>query len=78
MWDAADLTSALLERTGAHIGAGNIDAVAYAPDGDHLAVGMRAAHVAILGTALPLVVGMLLVGALFPGKMYPHGFAAGV
>ena len=40
-------------------------------------IGGQALIVAIVGTAMPLVVGMLLVAALFPGKLYPDGFAAG-
>ena len=40
-------------------------------------IGGKALVVAIIGTAAPLVVGMLLVAAFFPGQMYPDGFAAG-
>ena len=40
-------------------------------------VGGRAFVVAILGTLLPLVFGMLLTDAFFPGTLYPDGFAAG-
>jgi len=40
-------------------------------------VGMRALVVAIIGTACPLVTGMALTEAFFPGKIYPDGFAAG-
>ena len=40
-------------------------------------IGGQALIVAIVGTAMPLVVGMLLVAALFPGQLYPDGFAAG-
>ena len=40
-------------------------------------IGGKAFVVAIIGTAAPMVMGMLLVAALFPGKLYPEGFAAG-
>ncbi len=40
-------------------------------------VGLRALIVAIIGTAFPLVTGMLLTEAFFPGRLYPDGFAAG-
>ena len=41
-------------------------------------VGLRALGVAILGTALPLIFGMVLVGACFgTDYYYPDGFAAG-
>ena len=40
-------------------------------------IGGKALIVAIIGTAAPLIVGMLLVAAFFPGQMYPDGFAAG-
>ena len=40
-------------------------------------IGGKAFIVAIIGTAAPMVMGMLLVAALFPGKLYPEGFAAG-
>jgi len=41
-------------------------------------VGTRALCVAVLGTALPLIFGMVLVGAFFGAdRYYPDGFAAG-
>ena len=40
-------------------------------------IGGRALIVAIIGTAMPMVMGMLFVAALSPGKLYPEGFAAG-
>ena len=40
-------------------------------------IGGKAFIVAIIGTAMPMVMGMLFVAALFPGKLYPEGFAAG-
>jgi len=40
-------------------------------------IGGKALIVAIVGTAMPMIVGMMLVAALFPGKLYPDGFAAG-
>jgi len=40
-------------------------------------VGFKALIVAIIGTAGPLLAGIALVEAFFPGKAYPDGFAAG-
>ena len=40
-------------------------------------IGLKALVVAIFGTLLPLLVGMVCVGALFNGDYYPSGFAAG-
>eukprot|EP00316_Scyphosphaera_apsteinii_P000295 CAMPEP_0119320298 /NCGR_PEP_ID=MMETSP1333-20130426/52113_1 /TAXON_ID=418940 /ORGANISM="Scyphosphaera apsteinii, Strain RCC1455" /LENGTH=1000 /DNA_ID=CAMNT_0007326993 /DNA_START=77 /DNA_END=3079 /DNA_ORIENTATION=+ len=40
-------------------------------------IGGRALIVAIIGTATPMIIGMLLVAGLYPGNLYPGGFAAG-
>jgi len=56
----------LIMESGMHI---NFDKVAQ--------VGGRALIVAIIGTAFPLLCGMLLTTLFFPGKLYPDGFAAG-
>ena len=40
-------------------------------------IGRKAFVIAVFGTALPLISGMILVGLLFEGDFYPSGFAAG-
>ena len=40
-------------------------------------IGGQALIVAIVGTAAPLVMGMLLVSAMWPDSIYPDGFSAG-
>ncbi len=57
----------LIMESGMHI---NFEKVA--------SVGVKACVVAVLGTVCPLLVGMGLTNAFFPGKLMPDGLSAGV